>query len=163
MKLGKIKESNNKPRGSSHMKHILTILFFTTTLTLRARINNQGTNTLSFIANSKIKYELVLVACDTCVPIRNIGYRVNLVMTAKQKAIIEKINNKTWLELLENPTKDFAANIILYYLYKKDAIIFFEYKDIYDWKRARKQNDVKCWKKLFMSKNKLSKNKKLNF
>ena len=72
------------------MKYILAILFFTTTLTLRARINNQGTNTLSFIANSKIKYELVLVACDTCVPIRNIGYRVNLVMTAKQKAIIEK-------------------------------------------------------------------------
>ena len=160
MRLGEIKDINYKLKGDSQMKYILIILFIATSVTLRARINNQGTNTLSFITNNKIKYEIVLVACDTCVPIRNIGYRINLVMTARQKAIIEKINDETWLKLLENPSKDFAANIILYSLYKKDAIIFFEYKDIYDWKRARKQNDVKCWKKLFMSKNKLSKNKK---
>lgn len=150
MRLGEIKDINYKLKGDSQMKYILIILFIATSVTLRARINNQGTNTLSFITNNKIKYEIVLVACDTCVPIRNIGYRINLVMTARQKAIIEKINDETWLKLLENPSKDFAANIILYSLYKKDAIIFFEYKDVYDWKRARKQKDARYWKKLFM-------------
>ena len=159
MRLGEIKDINYKPKGDSQMKYILIILFIATNVTLRARINNQGTNTLSFITNNKIKYEIVLVACDTCVPIRNIGYRINLVMTARQKAIIEKINDETWLKLLENPSKDFAANIILYSLYKKDAIIFFEYKDVYDWKRARKQKDARYWKKLFMRQKKLSSNK----
>jgi putative signal recognition particle protein len=159
MRLGEIKDINYKLKGDSQMKYILIILFIATSVTLRARINNQGTNTLSFITNNKIKYEIVLVACDTCVPIRNIGYRINLVMTARQKAIIEKINDETWLKLLENPSKDFAANIILYSLYKKDAIIFFEYKDVYDWKRARKQKDARYWKKLFMRQKKLSSNK----
>ena len=159
MRLGEIKDINNNLKGDRQMKYFLIILFRTTSVTLRARINNQDTNTLSFISNSKIKYEIVLAACDTCVPIRNIGYRINLVMTAKQKTIIKKINSKLWLELLDNPKKDFAANIILYYLYKKDAIIFFEYKDIYDWKHVRKQKDVRYWKKLFMKQNKLSSNK----
>ena len=159
MRLGEIKDINYKLKGDSQMKYILVILFIATSVILRARINNQGTNTLSFITNNKIKYEIVLVACDTCVPIRNIGYRINLVMTARQKAIIEKINDETWLKLLENPSKDFAANIILYSLYKKDAIIFFEYKDVYDWKRARKQKDARYWKKLFMRQKKLSSNK----
>jgi putative signal recognition particle protein len=159
MRLGEIKDINYKLKGDSQMKYILIILFIATSVTLRARINNQGTNTLSFITNNKIKYEIVLVACDTCVPIRNIGYRINLVMTARQKAIIEKINDETWLKLLENPSKDFATNIILYSLYKKDAIIFFEYKDVYDWKRARKQKDARYWKKLFMRQKKLSSNK----
>lgn len=159
MRLGEIKDINYKLKGDSQMKYILIILFIATSVTLRARINNQGTNTLSFITNNKIKYEIVLVACDTCVPIRNMGYRINLVMTARQKAIIEKINDETWLKLLENPSKDFAANIILYSLYKKDAIIFFEYKDVYDWKRARKQKDARYWKKLFMRQKKLSSNK----
>ena len=159
MRLGEIKDINYKLKGDSQMKYILIILFIATSVTLRARINNQGTNTLSFITNNKIKYEIVLVACDTCVPIRNIGYRINLVMTARQKAIIEKINDETWLKLLENPSKDFAANIILYSLYKKDAIIFFEYKDVYDWKRARKQKDARYWKKLFMRQKKLSRTK----
>ncbi len=159
MRLGEIKDINYKLKGDSQMKYILIILFIATSVTLRARINNQGTNTLSFITNNKIKYEIVLVACDTCVPIRNIGYRINLVMTARQKAIIEKINDETWLKLLENPSKDFAADIILYSLYKKDAIIFFEYKDVYDWKRARKQKDARYWKKLFMRQKKLSSNK----
>ena len=159
MRLGEIKDINYKLKGESQMKYILIILFIATSVTLRARINNQGTNTLSFITNNKIKYEIVLVACDTCVPIRNIGYRINLVMTARQKAIIEKINDETWLKLLENPSKDFATNIILYSLYKKDAIIFFEYKDVYDWKRARKQKDARYWKKLFMRQKKLSSNK----
>ena len=159
MRLGEIKDINYKLKGDSQMKYILIILFIATSVTLRARINNQGTNTLFFITNNKIKYEIVLVACDTCVPIRNIGYRINLVMTARQKAIIEKINDETWLKLLENPSKDFAANIILYSLYKKDAIIFFEYKDVYDWKRARKQKDARYWKKLFMRQKKLSSNK----
>jgi len=159
MRLGEIKDINYKLKGDSQMKYILIILFIATSVTLRARVNNQGTNTLSFITNNKIKYEIVLVACDTCVPIRNIGYRINLVMTARQKAIIEKINDETWLKLLENPSKDFAANIILYSLYKKDAIIFFEYKDVYDWKRARKQKDARYWKKLFMRQKKLSSNK----
>ena len=159
MRLGEIKDINYKLKGDSQMKYILIILFIATSVTLRARANNQGTNTLSFITNNKIKYEIVLVACDTCVPIRNIGYRINLVMTARQKAIIEKINDETWLKLLENPSKDFAANIILYSLYKKDAIIFFEYKDVYDWKRARKQKDARYWKKLFMRQKKLSSNK----
>ena len=159
MRLGEIKDINYKLKGDSQMKYILIILFIATSVTLRARINNQGTNTLSFITNNKIKYEIVLVACDTCVPIRNIGYRINLVMTARQKAIIEKINDETWLKLLENPSKDFATNIILYSLYKKDAIIFFEYKDVYDWKRARKQKDARYWKKLFMRQKTLSSNK----
>ena len=59
MRLGEIKDINYKLKGDSQMKYILIILFIATSVTLRARINNQGTNTLSFITNNKIKYEIV--------------------------------------------------------------------------------------------------------
>ena len=54
MRLGEIKDINNNLKGDSQMKYFLIILFMTTSVTLRARINNQDTNTLSFISNSKI-------------------------------------------------------------------------------------------------------------
>lgn len=102
---------------------------------------------LSFIDNKKINYSIVLMACDTCVPIKNIGYRVVVTLTKKEKETINKIDKATWLKLLNDSSKDFATNLILYDLYNKDAFIFSINDRQDEWKKYSKKEDLKFWEK----------------
>lgn len=100
---------------------------------------------LSFIDNKKLNYSIVLMACDTCVPIRNIGYRVVVNLTKKEKETINKFDKATWLNLLNDSNKDFATNLILYSIYSKDAYILSKNDEQGQWKKYRKDEDLKFW------------------
>lgn len=100
---------------------------------------------LSFIDNKKLNYSIVLMTCDTCVPIKNIGYRVVVTLTKKEKEIINKIDKATWLKLLSDSNKDFATNLILYSIYNKDAFILSKNDEQGEWKKYRKDEDLKFW------------------
>ena len=52
------------------------------------------TNELSFINNRCINFSIKKVACDTCFPIFDIGYRVRVKLTPKQDSIIVKDEKK---------------------------------------------------------------------
>ncbi|WP_311549663.1 hypothetical protein, partial [Prevotella nigrescens] len=81
------------------------------------------TNELSFINNRRINFSIKKVACDTCFPIFDIGYRVRVKLTPKQDSIIVRMKRREWLSLLNDETTDYAANILLYYIYNRDAIV----------------------------------------
>ena len=100
---------------------------------------------LSFIDNKKLNYSIVLMACDTCVPIMDIGYRVVVDLTKKQKDTVNKIDNATWLKLLNESSKDFATNLILYSLYNKDAYTLLINNEEDEWRKYRKNQDLKFW------------------
>ena len=70
---------------------------------------------------------------DTCAPISNLGYRVMVELTDKEKGEAKKIHCKEWESLLNDVRRDWAANLILYYLYKKDAHLL-----------ARKNSRILC-------------------
>ena len=109
---------------------------------------------ISFIDNEKIDYHIGLVACEDCFPIRSIGYSVIVTLTEKQNEIVHKLDKQTWLNLLNSPDSDFAANLILYSIYDKDAKILSMY-NIYDkdannlyefWKTSlMKAEDLDYW------------------
>jgi len=80
------------------------------------------TNELSFINNKRINFSIKKVACDTCFPIFDVGYRVSVKLTPKQKILIVRMKRGEWLSLLNDETTDYAANILLYYIYNRDAI-----------------------------------------
>jgi len=70
------------------------MLVITTNCNNQQLNNTYSSNNLSFIKNDKLHYNILLVACDTCVPIINKGYRVRVKLTDKQKSIVKKIKKE---------------------------------------------------------------------
>ena len=88
-----------------------------------------------------------MVACDSCVPIHDIGYRVRIKLSDKEDSIIKTIKRETWLSLLQDSTTDYATNALLYGLYDRDAIVLLCHRDINDWRLSMKESDLIFWKK----------------
>ena len=105
------------------------------------------TNELSFINNKSINFSIKKVACETCFPIFDIGYRVRVKLTPKQDSIIVRMKRKEWLSLLNDETTDYAANILLYYIYNRDAIVLLYNRSIRDWRDGMKEDDIIYWVK----------------
>lgn len=87
----------------------------------------------------------MLVACDTCAPIHDIGYRVIISLSAKEDSIIKHISKRQWLSMLNDKKTDFAANLLLYRLYEREAIVLLHYNNAPEWRQAMKENDLHYW------------------
>lgn len=121
--------SCHKRNGNTHLSHAKTPAY------------------VPFINNRTIKYNILLVACDTCAPIHDIGYRVRISLSAKEDSIIKHISKRQWLSMLNDKKTDFAANLLLYQLYEREAIMFLQIKDASDWRLAMKDDDLYYWRR----------------
>ena len=121
--------SCHKRNGNTHLPHAKTPAY------------------VPFINNRTIKYNILLVACDTCAPIHDIGYRVRISLSAKEDSIIKHISKRQWLSMLNDKKTDFAANLLLYQLYEREAIMFLQIKDASDWRLAMKDDDLYYWRR----------------
>lgn len=121
--------SCHKRNGNTHLPHAKTPAY------------------VPFINNRTIKYNILLVACDTCAPIHDIGYRVRISLSAKEDSIIKHISKRQWLSMLNDKKTDFAANLLLYQLYEREAILFLDVKDASDWRLAMKDDDLYYWRR----------------
>ena len=119
----------HKRNGNTHLPHAKTPAY------------------VPFINNRTIKYNILLVACDTCAPIHDIGYRVRISLSAKEDSIIKHISKRQWLSMLNDKKTDFAANLLLYQLYEREAIMFLQIKDASDWRLAMKDDDLYYWRR----------------
>ena len=121
--------SCHKRNGNTHLPHAKTPAY------------------VPFINNRTIKYNILLVACDTCAPIHDIGYRVRISLSAKEDSIIKHISKRQWLSMLNDKKTDFAANLLLYRLYAREAILFLDVKDASDWRLSLKDDDLYYWRR----------------
>ena len=121
--------SCHKRNGNTHLPHAKTPAY------------------VPFINNRTIKYNILLVACDTCAPIHDIGYRVRISLSAKEDSIIKHISKRQWLSMLNDKKTDFAANLLIYQLYEREAIMFLQIKDASDWRLAMKDDDLYYWRR----------------
>lgn len=121
--------SCHKRNGNTHLPHAKTPAY------------------VPFINNRTIKYNILLVACDTCAPIHDIGYRVRISLSAKEDSIIKHISKRQWLSMLNDKKTDFATNLLLYQLYEREAIMFLQIKDASDWRLAMKDDDLYYWRR----------------
>lgn len=110
---------------------------------------NKNTVDLSFINNEKIKYSIGLRSCVTCVPIRNIGYRVSIQLSEEEEVKVKNITSETWKVLLNNRHSDWASNLILYSLYDKNAILLSRNDDRELWSKYFKKEDLDFWNSVF--------------
>ena len=78
-------------------------------------------------------------------PKSNMVIETNIKDTVLWKQL-KSFTAEQWLCLLNNPKSDWAANLILYQVYEKEAILFTMYKKREDWIRYRKNEDIAYWK-----------------
>ncbi len=101
----------------------------------------------SWINNENFDYSIVRASDFKDGVAQYIGHRVMLTLSDKQIDIFKNIDNKTWLKLMNNLNTDFAANLILYYLYEKDPIaIIVVDGDIKLWRAIAKKDDLTYWR-----------------
>jgi hypothetical protein len=127
---------------------ILVIFYVFCFLDVRAQVNNKSNDNkvdLSFIQNGKIKYSFVMLSCDTCVPITNVGIKVRVELSNEDDLLLKKISNEEWLKLINNDSSDFVAIVILYQIYNKNAIGLLFIDDIDKWRKYLKKEEVEYW------------------
>ena len=67
-------------------------------------------------------------------------------MTGRERRIVKSIKKDEWIELLLNNKTDWAANLILYDLYERNAVVFNTViKSRKDWVTVSKDTDVSYW------------------
>jgi len=109
----------------------------------------------SFCYNDSIKYTFGYVGMKflgngKAIPFK---YLLNVDLDSTQKSKLKKIHKLTWLNLLMNKKTDWASNLLLYYLYKKDAIEFVAViKNRKDWILTEKnKKNLKHWSRIMKS------------
>lgn len=100
------------------------------------------------IQNSKFKYDILKTSTqslkgDTVVPAK---YLIDVNIPLKEKKRFKLLSKVKWIKLLSNPKTDWAANLILYDLYSKDAIEFaFVILNREKWILLQKEEDLAYW------------------
>ena len=102
-------------------------------------------NELSFINNRNLNFSIKRVASDSCFPIIDIGYRIRVKLTPKQDSLIRKLKKRQWINMLNNNTTDYAANILLYYIHNRDATVLLYNRSLKDWRDGMKNEDILYW------------------
>ncbi len=129
--------------------HLLLFLFSLIVFGCQAQdhkpTKNKKTMDLSFIDNKKTKHAIVMMACRTCAPITNLGYRVVVTLSDEEQNKIKNITPEKWLSLLNDSSSDFSANLMLYSLYDKDAFILSQNNSEESWHKYLKKEDLGFW------------------
>ncbi|RFS18794.1 hypothetical protein DVR12_26715 [Chitinophaga silvatica] len=125
-------------------------------LVLNIVADGQEINIFDHIDNKNISYEIKWIGSK----FKNgtwIGPSF-LVRVDKQKGdsiLIARMTPEAWITALNNPNTDWAANLLLYELNKKSAIVFIR-SDQEQWQKKLKDSDLNYWEhKLLISNNKL--------
>lgn len=126
---------------------IFLIMFISSCNAQKIKQNDiHNTNKYSFIDNKKIKFKILKIADESTFPIIDIGYRVIIDLDSKENRILEGVKKEEWIQMLRNNKKDYAANILLYYLYKREAAVLLVHIGIREWRISMKDDDISYWK-----------------
>jgi hypothetical protein len=134
------------------MKNFLLIFISSVAITCMIHNNQESgvvkgnQDSIPSIENNKIKYSIVLMACDTCVPISNAGYRVIVDLTSQIRNKIDKTTCQDWMALLNDKKSDWAANLVLYSIYKRNALILSRNNSRELWVKSLKKDDLRFWR-----------------
>jgi len=116
------------------------------------QVENKQGKLMNFMTNDDIDYAIVLRLDTTTAPFSS-NYRVsveNITETDIEK--FKKIPMETWLQLLEDENTDWAANLILYDIYERDAALLARHVDQNRWREYMKYEDIDYWKDMLNKK-----------
>ncbi|MCC6182385.1 MAG: signal recognition particle [Bacteroidia bacterium] len=135
------KVNQNQQQVFNVLNFLFVFLFFNCTGQVKQECKGKS---IEILNNKTLPYDVAMVSCDTCVPIRNLGYRVVINLQEKDEKEISKIDTKCWMVLLSDSSSDWAANLMLYSLYDEDAILLSRVNEK-TWRTKMKAKDIKKW------------------
>jgi len=118
-------------------KHFIYFLFF-----VLIYPNISKGQDIKWISNDSIKFDVVFSDGIFQKP-KDYIYPTNLTVIKKQS--LDSINYNQWLILLADTNTDWAANLLLYYMYQKDAFLFVANTNRKEWLHDKKDDD-EYWK-----------------
>lgn len=121
------------------LKYLLLLLIF-----YHQRSNAQDT---SVISNNTVKYGIGRAARDLDSAgyiVISSNYIIQVELPDSVKMALSRLSRNQWMQYLANPNTDWAANLILYDLYKKDALLFLS-RTRQEWLINLKKQDMEYW------------------
>lgn len=115
-------------------------------------IENKNLEDFFFIDNNKINYTITRRKyCDTCFLTDNVHHlHLKISLTEEQRKNLNRIKYDTWIELLNDQNRDWAANLILYDLHNRSPELFMALKEFKNpiklWRKNDKISDIEYWK-----------------
>ena len=124
-------------------KYNLTILLLT--FLLCQRVNSQKNIPVDNISIrfTVLRTSLQLLDSNRISPSR---YLINVKLSESEKKHLKAFPKTFWIKCLQSSSTDWAANLILYDLYEKDALLYWNMiKSRSDWIIANKNDDFDYW------------------
>jgi len=134
---------------------IKRIVFFAIlSLFLTNKVMCQVSTSSAHLNNDSIKFEIYrtsskFVGTGKIIPSKTI---IKVVITDTMRKEIKKWRYSDWIKLLSATQTDWAANLMLYDIYEKDATVFKVIKTRDDWEGSYKKKDIDFWKKRLKNK-----------
>jgi hypothetical protein len=99
-------------------------------------------------SNDSIRYDLIYVSPSVVTNDRGkiARYHVRLQMSKDERTYFLKKDTTFWLNRLCNENSDWATNLVLYYLFDRDASHFIIFDKRIKWLKIKK-NEILDWKK----------------
>ena len=72
---------------------------------------------------------------------------IKVTITSVDSKGLKKMKRSDWIKALNDPQTDWAANLLLYDMYRKDATTFIVTKKREEWVISNKESDIEYWKK----------------
>ncbi|NNV55077.1 hypothetical protein [Limnovirga soli] len=133
------------------MRYLKNIVVFLGLLLITNIGYSQLNGIYKYINNDSIQYKVLLTYRED-----SLGDFLPSIYTVSVKIkdssmlnTIKSLSNSDWLKLLTNEKSDWAANLLLYNLYNKDATRFTVIRTRDNWISRRKNEDVEYWRKTF--------------
>ncbi len=76
-----------------------------------------------YLANDAIKYEIILVSEPRNKGLSGMKYLVKIEMPKRIKKWFQRRPKEYWQRYLHDSSSNIAANLILYYIYRRDAVM----------------------------------------
>jgi len=105
----------------------------------------------NFLRNDGIKYEIAIVSRSILHNRPSMNYII-IDMPKKTKKFFLRQNFEYWKAKLTDTTSDWAANLVLYFIYERDAMNIKHLKNDINLWRSTKENQISFWKEFLRSK-----------
>jgi hypothetical protein len=101
-----------------------------------------------FFDNDSVRYDIIYVSHGVLSKDSNhiSKHYIRVRMSKVYRNYLVKKDSVFWLDRLRNDRSDWATNLILYYLYDKDASTLIVFNDRKKWLRI-KYDDIRYWRK----------------
>jgi hypothetical protein len=109
-------------------------------------------NKINFIKNNSIAFYIGLTQDPPKIENGKIyagGWKYHVRVENLSNSEIERYKSfslETWLKLLNDENTDWAANLILYDIYDRNAFMLAQNNNKNTWRKFMKQDDIKYWK-----------------